>query len=120
MAPQLSQEGASSWKRANWSLRTAALAPSARSLAAPRSSISAPGFFAVAVEWPLPLAPFEPLAWPLPLPLVLACAPSPGRRDQRSASVPASPGGRGREEPSLALRACVPDSCPLSTAPCPF
>src|SRR5262245_14764838 len=95
MAPQLSQGGASSWKRENWSLRTAGENPVSCSLPAGRSrrSVSiffASTFFAAACECPLPLDPFAPLGplvWPLPL--VFAAGP---------------------DEPSLTLRASEADA----------
>src|SRR5262245_15829604 len=90
MAPQLSQGGASSWKRENWSLRTAGENPVSCSLPLCRSTLGrssrsvsiflASTFFAAAVEWPLPFDPFaplEPLAWPLPLVLVTALLDEP-------------------------------------------
>src|SRR5262245_53538465 len=106
MAPQLSQLGASSWKRANCSLRTAGLEPSIRSLAPARSNCSGSAFFTAVAVWPLPL----PLEWPLPL--------VPDRVEELAAE-PAVPGTEysvlSTDLPSA--RTCTSDLCPLSPGP---
>src|SRR5688500_11882902 len=100
MAPQLSQLGASSWKRANCSERTAGPLPSILSCAPARSRRSASGFFG---PWPLPpLWPFVPLALPAADPsLALLIDTAGGTPSPRGPSLMLRVGVAG---PSLALR----------------